>query len=201
MIYLLGLNRPLYNRTCNQIFELISQTVNDHCYDHDLEKLKDPEIAEVFQAQAGGKFAALQVLDSDVDALANNIKEVLLTTADEVLGRKWKKIQPWVTKEVLDLCDRRHELRGQKHTSEEAKVQYLQANREVRTKMKEAKELWIKEQCDAIERGFEKGQCKQAYDTLKVLTKTSQPRAPVIEDKDGKLLTDGEDVLRRWTEY
>ena len=58
--------------------------------------------------------------------------------------------------------------------SEEAKVPYLQANREVRTKMKEAKELWIKEQCDAIERGFEKGQSKRAYDTLKVLTKPAK---------------------------
>ena len=35
----------------------------------DLEKLKDPKIAEVFQARVGGKFAALYVLDSDVDTL------------------------------------------------------------------------------------------------------------------------------------
>ena len=33
----------------------------------DLEKLKDPENAEIFQAQVGGKFAALNTVDSDVD--------------------------------------------------------------------------------------------------------------------------------------
>ena len=37
----------------------------------DLEKLKNPKIAEVFQATVGGKFAARCVLDSDVDTFAN----------------------------------------------------------------------------------------------------------------------------------
>ena len=47
----------------------------------DLEKLKDPKIAEVFQAKVGRKLAALCVLESDVDTLANSLKEVLLSTA------------------------------------------------------------------------------------------------------------------------
>ena len=62
------------------------------------EKLKDPKIAEVFQSEVGGKFAALCILDSDIDTLANSLKEVLVTTATGVLGRQKTKIQPWVTK-------------------------------------------------------------------------------------------------------
>ena len=69
----------------------------------DLEKLKDPKIAEMFQAKVGGKGAALCVLGSDVDTIANSLKEGLLSTAEEVLGRQRKTIQPWVTHEVLDL--------------------------------------------------------------------------------------------------
>ena len=65
------------------------------CIRFDLEKLKDSNIAELFRAKVGGKFAALCVLDSDVDTLANSLKEVLLSTAEEVLGRQKKKIQPW----------------------------------------------------------------------------------------------------------
>ena len=128
----------------------------------DLEKLNDPEIAEVFQARVGGKFAALSVLDSDVDTLASEIKEVLHTTAEEVLGRKRRKIQPWVTNEVLDLCDRRRELKGKKHTSEEARADYQRAHRDVRAKMRAAKEEWIERQCKDIERGMEAGNSKQA---------------------------------------
>ena len=107
----------------------------------DLDKLKDPEVAEVFQAQVGGKFAALNLLDSDVDTLANNINDVLLTTAEEVLGKQRKKIQPWVTNEVLDLCDKRRELRGAKHTNDEARRQYQQEHREVSQNMSRQREV------------------------------------------------------------
>ena len=62
-----------------------------------------------FQAKVDGKFAAFCVIDLDVDALANSLKEGLLSTADEVLGRQRKKIQPWVTNEVLDLCNQRQQ--------------------------------------------------------------------------------------------
>ena len=58
----------------------------------DPEKLNDPKIMELFQANVGGKFAALCVFDSDVDTLANNLKEGLFSTAEDVLGRRRKKI-------------------------------------------------------------------------------------------------------------
>ena len=43
------------------------------CIRFDLEKLKSPKIAVVFQAEIGGIFAALCVLDSDVDTLSNSL--------------------------------------------------------------------------------------------------------------------------------
>ncbi|XP_071491824.1 uncharacterized protein [Diadema antillarum] len=113
----------------------------------DLKKLQDPEVVEIFKAQVGGKFAVLSVLDNDIDTLAGNIKEVLRTTADEVLGKQQKRSKPWVTTVVLDLCDKRRELRHAKHTSHEARIQYREMNREIRKKMKAAKENWIEAQC------------------------------------------------------
>ena len=63
----------------------------------DLEKLKDPKIAEMFQAKVGGTSAIVCVLDSDMDTLVNSLRGVLLSTAEKVCGRQRKKIQPWVT--------------------------------------------------------------------------------------------------------
>ena len=42
-----------------------------------MEKTKDPNIAEEFQAKVSRKFAALCVLDSNVHTLANSLKERL----------------------------------------------------------------------------------------------------------------------------
>ena len=83
----------------------------------DLEKVKDPKIAEVFQARVGGQLAALCVLDTDKDTLSNSLKEGLLSTAEEILGRRGKKIQPWVTNKVLDQCDQKLQLKQQKYWS------------------------------------------------------------------------------------
>ena len=77
----------------------------------------------MFQAKVDGKFAALCILDSEIDTLANSLKEGLLATAEEVLGRRRTKIQPWVTNEVLDLSDQREQLK-QKYTSTEAGLEY-----------------------------------------------------------------------------
>ena len=60
----------------------------------DLEKLKTPDIANVFMVKEGGKFAILNLLDKDIDTVANDTKEVLLSTAHEVLGKKRKKNHP-----------------------------------------------------------------------------------------------------------
>ena len=50
--------------------------------------------------------AALSFLDGNVDVPANGLKEVLLSTVQEGLGKQRKKFQSWVTNKVLNLCNR-----------------------------------------------------------------------------------------------
>ena len=132
--------------------------------------------------------------------LVGDIKEVLLTTAGEVLCKRWKKIQAWITNEVLDQSDKTWELREKKHSSDHAQAWYQNIQRQVRKKMWTVKEEWIVEQCSTIEKGMETGDSKKTYSILKSLTKTSQSRTVVITDQDGKLLKDSENVLESWTE-
>ena len=56
----------------------------------DLEKLKDPEVAEMFKARIGGKFAPLTLLDADdvnMDDLINKFNVAVTETANETLGK------------------------------------------------------------------------------------------------------------------
>ena len=137
-------------------------TKNPHIQ-FDLERLKDPNIAEVFQVKIGRKLTALCILYNDVDAHVNSLKELQLSTTEEVFGRRGKKSQPWVTNVVLDLCDQRQQPKQQKCTSTKTGLEYRKANRNVRKKMKAAKKEWIKEQCKNIEKGMMLGNTKEAY--------------------------------------
>ena len=80
----------------------------------------------------------LSNLYSDVGTIAS-----LVSTAEEVLGKQRKKIHPWVTNEVLDLCDQRRQLKQQKYANTETGLEHKQVNREVRKKMKAVKVGWI----------------------------------------------------------
>ena len=73
-------------------------------------------------------------------------------------------------------------------------------NREVRKKMKAAKEEWTEEQCKNTEKGMMSGNITEAYNTLKALNKTQQRKSAVIKDSSGNILTESTSVLNQWTE-
>ena len=169
----------------------------------DLEKLKDPAIAETFQAMIGGKFAALSVLgeeDSNVDSMITVFNTVMTDTASEILGKHHQSKKPWVTTDILELCDKRRELKQGRKDPEGAE-RYRDLNRQIRKRMKEAKEKWINEQCNEIEVSLSHNNSKKAYQVVKDLTTEKQGRAVTIKDKAGKSLTEEQDILQRWTEY
>ena len=66
----------------------------------------------------GGKFAPLAIMsneDTDIDSMITTFNTAVTETASEILGKhrqkKKKKKKTWNTAEILDLCDKRRELR------------------------------------------------------------------------------------------
>ena len=52
-----------------------------------------------------------------------------------------------------------------------------------------------------IETCLNKNNSKRAYQLVKDLTSDKQGRSSTIQNKSGKCLTEGKEVLSRWTEY
>ena len=119
----------------------------------DLEKLRDPDVACTFQAMIGGKFAPLIGLsdeDMDMDTMITTYNTAVTDAASEILGKERHRKKPWVTKDVLDLCDERKDLKKKRYEAEGAK-EYREANRRIQKAVKKAKEDWIGAQCEEIE--------------------------------------------------
>ena len=169
----------------------------------DLEKLKDPEVAETFKAMIGGKFAPLTLLDADdvnMDDLINKFNVAVTETANETLGKYRHHKQPWVTPNILHLCNKRRELKKDKFTTEGAK-QYKAVNQQIKKGLVKARGTWIEERCQEIDDSLGKNNNKKAYQLVKDLTGSKQGRTTTIQDKNGKRLTEDRDILNRWTEY
>ena len=97
-----------------------------------------------FQATIGDRFASLATLadeDADLDTMGTRFNKAVSDTAVELLGKQRRKRKPWVTTEILDLCDQRRDLKKKRGEPEEAKY-YREIKRKIRTEMMMAKETW-----------------------------------------------------------
>ena len=111
-----------------------------------------------------------------------------------------RRKKTWITAEILDLCDKRRELR-KKIFEPEGSEKYKAVNNNIKRCMKKAKENWIGEQCSEIEENLRKNNSKRAYQLVEDLTTVKQGKATTVQDRSGKCLTEERQILNRWTEY
>ena len=76
---------------------------------------------ETFQAMISGRFAPLTIMsneDIDIDSMVTTFNTAVTETASEILCKHRQKKKPWITAEILDLCDKRRELRKKRFEPE-----------------------------------------------------------------------------------
>ena len=114
--------------------------------------MKDPNVLETFQAMIGGRFAPFTIMsneDTDIDSMITNFNTAVTEAASEILGKHRQMKKTLSTAEILDLCDKRRELRKKRFEPEESE-KYKEVNNNMKRCMKKAKKNWIGEQCSEI---------------------------------------------------
>ena len=140
----------------------------------------------------GGKFAPLTIMsneDTDIDLMINTFNTAVTETASEIIDKYRQKEKPWITAEILDLCDKRRELTTKK-IEREGSEKYKEENNNIKRSIEKAKEKWIGEQCSEIEEDLRKNNRKRAYQLMKDLTTVKQGKATTVRDRSGKYLTE-----------
>ena len=111
----------------------------------------------------GGRFAPLTIMsnkDTDIYSMITTFNTAVTETASAILGKRQKK-KPWITAEILDLCDKRRELR-KKRFEPEGSEKYKEVNSNIKRCMKKTEENWIGEQCSEIGENLRKNNSKRA---------------------------------------
>ena len=135
-----------------------------------------------------------------MDTMITTYNTAVTDAASEILVKERRRKKPWVTKDVLDLCDERRDLKKKRYEAEGAK-EYRKVNRRIQKAVKKANEDLIGAQCEEIETCLNKNKNKRAYQLVKDLTSEKQGGSSTIQDKSGKCLTEEKENFRRWTEY
>ena len=105
-----------------------------------MEKLKDPNVLKTFQAMIGGKFAPLTIMsndDTDIDSMITTLNTAVTETASEILAKHRQKKKPWITADILDLCDKRRELRKKRYEPEGSE-KYKEVNNNIKRCVKKS---------------------------------------------------------------
>ena len=131
----------------------------------------------------GGRFAPLTIIsndDTDIASMITAFNTAVTETASEILGKHRQKKKPWITAEILYLCDKRREL-TKKRFEHEGAEKYKEVNNNIKRCMKKAKGNWIGEQCSEIEENPRKNNSKRA--NMKALITVKQWKAATIQDR------------------
>ena len=94
-----------------------------------------------YREELGKKLKSIETLS--IDKTYTIIAECITSTAQQVLGKYRKKIQPWIMYDILDLCNNRRELKAMKNNSDKLKDEYRKVHNLIRRRMKKAKKDWL----------------------------------------------------------
>ena len=104
--------------------------------------------------------------------------------------------QKWMTEEILEKMEER------RISKDRNPQRYEELNLEIRRACDTAKEEWINTQCKEIEEMEKNHQMEKMHQKIKEVTGKRKPaRGNVIKTKEGGIVMEIEEVLRRWEEY
>ena len=83
---------------------------------YNVNKLKDPRICKVYSEHLYVKFNELEktIKDCIPTAIYKKFEKIITSSASEIIGKYRSKKQPWMTDDILDLCDERRILKSKK---------------------------------------------------------------------------------------
>ena len=156
-----------------------------------IDRLKDPQIVHLYPNKLIEKLENIETNNSDPTAMYTTFEDVIIITSTEIISKYIKKKQSWIKYGILDLCDKRRSLKSKKKQKPELYSMYIKINTTIRKAMQEAKDNWIQIQCKSIDDDIIYGiYNKRAYNTLIMLTKSSRRTTSIIEDNNGKPLSE-----------
>ncbi|KAL4100956.1 hypothetical protein QTP88_020980 [Uroleucon formosanum] len=155
-----------------------------------LEKLRNKIIATDFQSTLGEINRKKELITWE------KMKSDINTTCEKILDKNiLEPRKPWMTQKILKLIKQRNILRTVDH------VEYKRIKNEITNQCREAKNLWLRENCKEIEYLLIKNNTDRIYNRVRSLEYKQRTKSNTVSDKYGNLIFENEKVAGRWKEY
>ena len=175
-----------------------------------VESLREPAVRDTFKLTLSNKYQVLQETETDdlgVEAEWEAIKTCWKNTCRETIGKKRINHKEWISKTTLKKVQERRErkealnISRTRATKAEAQRRYTEAARQVKKSVRADKRAYVDNLAREAEEAAAKKDMRKLYNTTKILTGKYQQTSRPIKNKDGQVLTDTEEQMKRWAEH
>ena len=102
----------------------------------------------------------------------------------------------WLSEEALQISEKRREDKGKGE-----KERYKHLNAEFQRIARRDKKAFLSDQCKEIEENSRMGKTRDLFKKIRDTRGTFHAKMGIIKDRNGKDLTEAEDIKKRWQEY
>ena len=115
---------------------------------------------------------------------------------EAIPNKKKCKKSKWFSEEALQIAEKRREVKGKGEMERDT-----QMNVEFQRTARREKKAFLNEQCKQIEEDNRMGKTRDLFKKIGDIKGIFHARMSTIKDINGKNLTEGEEIMKRWQEY
>ena len=143
------------------------------------------------------RLKGLDLIDRVSDELWNEVRDTAQETGIKIIPKKKKcKKAKWLSEEDLQIAVKRREVKSK---GEKERYKYL--NAEFQRIARRDKKAFLSDQCKEIEENNRMGNTRDLFKKIRYTKGTFHAKMGLIKDRNGRDLTETEDIKKRWQEY
>ena len=143
------------------------------------------------------RFKGLDLIDTVPEKLWTDVHDIVQEAVTKTIPKKKKcKKAKWLSEEALQTAEKRKDMKGKVE-----KEQYTHLNAEFQRIERRNKKAFLSDQCKEIEENNRMGKTRDLLKKVRDTKGTFQAKMGTVKDRNGRNLTETEDIKKRWQEY
>ena len=143
------------------------------------------------------RFKGLALIDRMPEELWTEVHDIIQEAVIKTIPKKRKcKKAKWLSEEALQIAVKRRKVK-----SKGEKERYTHLNSEFQRIARRDKKAFLSDQCKEIEENNRMGKTRDLFKKIRDIKGTFQAKMDSIKDRNGRDLTEAEDIKKRWQEY
>ena len=142
------------------------------------------------------RFKGLDLIDREPDELWTEVRDIVQETGTKTVPmEKKRKKAKWLSEEALQIAEKREV------KSKGEKEKYSHLNADFQRIARKDKKAFLSDQCKEIEENNRMEKTRDLFKKIRRTKGTFHAKMGSIKDRNGRDLTEAEDIKKRWQEY